>query len=245
MMNFSVYKLQCIVTGQIYFGLTGREVDTRINEHFTQYRHKNTRLSNLIEKNPNIDDWEVSTLYRTPIYPEAFEIEAAFINLFNERYPDEILNIDIRPCKNKLALEWVRNYFEGFPPIMLYDYQPHPDYQDVFLYRDLHVEFDKVWFYGYRGRGSTDSDAIWVTHDTDETDLEKAIRVVSMRMDDVEIMGADMLPDSFGPMDPTDNRQTPLQSLVTIGNILTNTRFDTQDEIEQFFTVVNGMKATL
>lgn len=170
-MSYFVYQLINKQTGQVYVGFTGRTLEERKAEHMRTVRGARTRL--LVEavvNHPNPDDWDISPLWQTPVYPEARVMEKAFIFQMDIMYCS--LNTDIPKLGDHLPNAVAHSVLTGQPVVCFpWEWKGHEDYPGVIVYKGYD---DKTWKYGYRGRGDSDHNGVWKEFETDDRTFDDA-----------------------------------------------------------------------
>ncbi len=180
-MSYFVYQLINNKTGAVYVGMTGRTLDERKAEHMGLARgrtHINAMVKNIskrpiaeaVRAHPNPADWDISALWQTPVYPEAREMEKAFIRQMNAIYV--CLNADVPKLGDGLPNAVAHSVITGQAVLSFpWEWRGHEDYPGVIVYKGYS---DKTWKYGYRGRGDSDHTGLWKEFVTDDTTFDDA-----------------------------------------------------------------------
>lgn len=236
---YRVYELKNLKTGEVYIGMTGRELEVRKAEHMLSASTNTQReIVNAIRNYPNSEDWSISDLHVTPLYPEAKLAEKAFIKEISWMYVT--LNTDFPKIGHEPSLDFAKYVIDNgkYPAIDKFPWEwvQHSDYPDIYVYK---LREEQYWRYGYKGRGNTDTDHLWKEYYSQHKDVNDAHFEAAKHF---ECFNAnDILDMKFQSSD----KQSPLQSLVTIQNILSETDFTSQNDVENFFKIVEGMKTTV
>ena len=229
-MSYFVYQLINQKTGAVYVGFTSRTLEQRKAEHMGLARgraHINAMVKNISNRpiaeamraHPNPDDWVIEALWQTPVYPEAREMEKAFINQMNAHYV--CLNTDIPKTAGSLSNAVAHSVITGqavacFP----WDWRGHEDYPGVIVYKGFN---DKTWKYGYRGRGESDHTGMWKEFTTDDTTFDDAHFTAAKYFEDwkndeysaerfQQEFLCDFTPDDEAPEFRYDSRITPIKT---------------------------------
>ena len=270
-MTYQVYQLINRETGLSYVGFSSNALNRVQLDHieFSQVDRSERNIMRAGKRYPDFDMWNIHGIYKTPLEIEARMMTNAFISRLDtvdNGYNSQCGEVD--SLCDAVAHSVITCQDVQKTP---FDYYPHPAIDNVWVFKFYNKEDwsfgyqseDGLWNMFGTGQvdiedayneaynhinqqpstGSGEPGVVFIDNETDDEEFDAIINDQDSSVSIIEKIGLGSEYGTMGAefMDDID-KPTPLQSLSQIQSIISGTHFCTEDDRDQFFNILCGLK---